>query len=119
MNVNQIIEGALSDLVNGNIWPLSCPLETPAAEYIVYNPELEKPEIFGDDTDLEWTHYMQIHWYKKGDGKKPANYIEKRKEIRSRLRNAGFTMSDIQEFFEKDTGFTHLCFSCNIEEEMQ
>lgn len=117
MNVNQKIESAVSALVRGNIWPLSCPLEVPPNEYIVYLPELEAPEDFGDNEDLEWTHYMQVHWFKKGKSRKPENYMRMRKEIRTALKKAGFCMSDIQYDYEKDTGYTHLVFSCSIEEE--
>lgn len=117
MNVNQKIENALSDVVNGNIWPLSAPLETPADEWITYNPELEQPEMFGDDDDLEWVHYMQVHWFKKGDGGKPANYVDIRSKIRKALKKAGFSISEIIPLFEEDTGVTHVVFSCNIVEE--
>lgn len=117
MNVNQKIENALNDLVDGNIWPLSCPMEELPEEYIVYNPELEQPEDFGDDTDLAWVQYMQIHWFKKGESRKPVNYIAKRREIRSRLKTAGFSLSGIQVLFEENTGYTHLCFLANIVEE--
>lgn len=117
MNVNQKIETALKETVNGNIWPLFCPLEEMPAEYIVYNPELESPEEFGDDEDLEWVHYMQVHWFKKGESNKPVNYIGKRKEIRNTLKKAGFSVSDIRTFFEENTGYTHLCFSCSIIED--
>ncbi len=117
MNVNQKVETALSNLVNDNIWPLSCPLEEPPDEWIVYNPELEAPGDFGDDRDLEWVHYMQVHWFKRGTAKSPVNYVGIRKAIRARLRDAGFTVSDITTLFENDTGITHLVFSCNIEED--
>lgn len=118
MNINQKIECALSDIVNKNIWPLSCPLETNPDEYIVYLPELETPSDFGDNKPIEWTHYMQVHWFKKGKNKKPVNYIEKRKSIRSLLENSGLNVSDIDTYYEKDTGYTHLVFSCNAEEEL-
>ena len=117
MNVNQKIEKALSGMAGGNIWPLSCPLEELPGEYIVYLPELEAPEDFGDNADLAWSHHMQVHWFKKEGQKKPVNYIAARKEIRRALKAAGFAMSEILVFFEKDTGYTHLVFVCSIEEE--
>lgn len=121
MNVNQKIENALSDLVDGNIWPLSCPLESKPLKWITYLPELEKPSLHGDDKDLEWTHYMQIHWFAKGQ----INYMKIRNQIRSKLRNAGFSVTDIDYDYESEstvtspsgTGTTHLIFSCNIEED--
>lgn len=117
MNVNQKIESALSEMVSGNIWPLSCPLETLPSEYIVYNPERENAETFGDDEDLDWVQHMQVHWFKKEKSKKPVNYIKPRKEIREKLREAELAVTEINTFFEDDTGYTHLCFSCgNIED---
>ena len=111
MNVNQIIENALSGFVDGNIWPLCCPYDSPPDCYVVYNSELDVPGIHADDTDQEWIQYMQIHLYVRG------NFISLRKEIRETLRNAGFTMTGIETFYEKDTGYNHLCFECWIEEE--
>lgn len=117
MNVNQKIENALSELVDGNIWPLSCPQEELPDKYIVYLPEDETPTDFGDDNDLEWVHYMQIHWFGKGTSKRPVNYTKPRKQIRNLLKENGFIVSDITPYFEKDTGYTHIVFSCSIEED--
>lgn len=117
VNVNQKIEAALSGLVKDNIWPLSCPLDVPPEEYIVYLPEFEGPVEFGDDEDLEWMHYMQIHWFKKGISRKPVNYTKIRKSIRKLLKESGFGVSGIDTYYEKDTGYTHLVFSCSIEED--
>lgn len=113
MNVNQKIERALSDYVGGNIWPLSCPLEEQPEKWIVYNPEIEEVELSADDEDLEWGQYMQVHWFAKGQ----VNYIAARKEIRSLLRNAGFSVTDMDQDYEEDTDITHLVFYCNIVEE--
>ena len=110
MSVNQKIEEALSPIVS-NIWPMHCPKSPKPDLYIVYNPELESAETFGDDQDEEWVQYMQVHLFIKG------NYIDLRAKIRSRLRNAGFTVTNIQTFYESDTGYNHLCFECWIEEE--
>lgn len=121
MNVNQKIENALSSIVDGNIWPLSCPLESKPDKWITYLPELETPSLNGDDIDLEWTHYMQVHWFTKGQ----VNYMSVRKNIRKLLRDAGFSVTDIDYYYEHDgtvaspsgMGITHLVFSCNIEED--
>lgn len=114
MNVNQKIENALTDLVNGNIWPLSKPHETDPDSWITYNPELDSPGDFGDGTPLEWIQHLQVHWLKKG----VANYLRARKEIRKRLMEVGFSINDITCLKEKDNGeITHLVFSVNILEE--
>lgn len=117
MNVNKKIETALSDLVENNIWPLSCPLETLPDKWIVYNSALDAPEDFGDDIDLEWVHHMQVHYFQQGDGIRPSNCEKARKEIRKRLRDAGFTLSGFRPLFESDTGITHLVFECSIIED--
>lgn len=111
MNVNQKIEGALTELVNGKIWPLKCPYDSLPDCYIVYNPELEEPGYHADDTDCEWVQYMQIHLFMEG------NYMRLRSEIRDALRNAGFTLTGIETLYEKDTGRNHLCFECYTEED--
>lgn len=114
MNVNQKIEEALSNLVNGNIWPLSKPEETETDNWIIYNPEIDIPDNFGDDTPQDWVHHIQVHWFKKGT----ANYLKARKEIRKILMNEGFSINDITCLKEKSNGeVTHLAFSINIPED--
>lgn len=110
MNVNQKIENALR-VITENIWPLCCPYESPPGKYIVYNPEIDSAECFADDEDQEWTLHMQIHLYTRED------YMDDRKTIRKLLRKAGFTVTDIDSIYEKETKYYHLCFSCYIEEE--
>ena len=78
---------------------------------IVYNPEIDSAECFADDEDQEWTLHMQIHLYTRED------YMDDRKTIRKLLRKAGFTVTDIDSIYEKETKYYHLCFSCYIEEE--
>lgn len=108
MSVNSIIETALKEVVNNKIWPMVCPDESPPEKYIVYNPEIEEPGFFADDEDQEWIQHMQIHLYTKG------NYIKLRKDIRKKLKEAGFTVTDITTVY--DSGYNHLCFECYIEE---
>lgn len=43
--------------------------------------------------------------------------MDDRKTIRKLLRKAGFTVTDIDSIYEKETKYYHLCFSCYIEEE--
>lgn len=111
MNVNQKIEAALSEIVDGKIWPLKCPYDSPPDCYIVYNPELEEPGYHADDLDWEWVQYMQIHLFTTG------NYMDLRRKIRRALRIAGFTLTGIETLYEKDTGYHHLCFECYAEED--
>ena len=118
MNINQYIESTLSDYVGGRIWPLLCPMEQQPNEFITYGPDDDSPEDFGDDDDEAWVYRMEINWYKRGASKlKPANYIRARQEIRSRLKAAGFEITNILYAHETDTGFTRLTFLAWIEED--
>lgn len=120
-SVNSKLNTALSDLVSGNIWPLSKPVEEDPEVYIVYNPELETPDDFGDDEDHEWVDHMQVHWFAKGR----VNYLKPKVRIRNRLKAAGFCISEValveyapdQSTSHSGTGYTHLCFTCSIPED--
>ena len=122
-SVNSKLNTALSDLVSGNIWPLSKPAEEDPDVFIVYNPEVETPDDFGDDTDHEWMVFMQVHWYARG----MVNYLREKVKIRNRLKSAGFTVSEVavveyandlsSSASKSGSGWTHLCFTCNIPED--
>lgn len=111
MNINQKIESALTEITN-EIYPLTYPYdENKPDTYIVYNPELDTPGYYADDEDQEWTQYMQLHLYQRG------NYIKIRKQIKDRLREHGMVVTGIETMYERDTGYNHLCFSCYAEED--
>ena len=122
MTANRVIEDALSNLVNGNIWPLSKPATEDPDEYIVYNPEAEALD-YGDDRDQEGEMSYQVHWFKRGH----ANYIRIWKEIRDALREADFVIEPspyaVYEAANGSsvngtaTGWTHITISCRMEEE--
>ncbi len=118
MTTNAKIDGALSSIVS-NIWALSCPLEQSPDEYIIYNPEIESPELYADDEDCEWIDYMQIHYFVRnaGETKKAVNYIEKKEQIKKAIKKAGFSLEDITIYYEKETGYTHVVFLANILQE--
>ena len=118
MTINERIESALSSVVS-NIWALSCPIEQAPDEYIVYNPEAERVEVYADDEDIGWIDDMQIHYFVKNHGKskKPVNYLRKKDQICNSLRAAEFLLNDISVFFEKESGYTHVVFSVSTEHE--
>lgn len=113
MNVNTRIKNALAGLANGNIWPNTCPLSQEPNEWIVYYPLSETPVDHGDDTDTAWFHFMGIHWIKRGN----VNYVNMRKELRNRLKAAGFTVTEILPSYDDAVDATHLIIYCNIIEE--
>lgn len=111
-SINSKIEEALRP-VTENIWPLCCPYEQPPDFYIVYNPEIEETGLYGDNEDQEWIQNMQVHLYTKSDYTKP------RRKIRKLLRQNKMTVTDIATLYEKETGYNHLCFSFQAEEDLE
>ena len=123
MNINQKIITALSDLVDGNIWPLSKPVDEDPDIFIVFNPENEYLD-YGDDRDLEVDTSMQIHWFAKGH----ADYTSPRIQIRDALRDAGFLLEP-SPFIEYETeagksasgtgtGYTHMVIVARTDGDM-
>lgn len=114
MNINQRIEKAMSGFTD-DIWPMVCPDGNSPDEYIVYNPELEKPEDFGDDDWHAWMWHMQVHYYARGN----SNVLKAKKEIISRLKAAGFSVSSAETMYESEKagGYTHVCVSCSSTDE--
>ncbi len=117
MYVSQIIESALTGIVDGNIWPLSCPLEAPPNTFITYVVE-DTAREFADDDDQEWLHEVEINWFSKpAQGRKPVNYVSARKAIRNALRSAGFSVTTVIPGYENETGYTHLIVLANALED--
>ncbi len=122
MNVNQKMTAALSDIVDGNIWPLVKPANEDPDVFIVYNSQGDYADL-GDNQDLEWEHNMQVHWYAKGH----ADYITPRKQIRDALRQHGFLVTGMPYLTYEavngessqgtQTGYTHMTITCIIDEE--
>ena len=114
MTVNEKIEQALTKYVGeGRIWPMVCPDQNQPEKYIVYNPETETTALRADDCAQEWADYMQIHYFQKGN----ANVLRLKRQIADDLEAVDFSVTEIQTDYEKDTGYTHVTFSCNIAED--
>lgn len=112
MELTVKIEQTLSDIIQ-NIWLMNCPEQRPPDEYVVYNPEIDVPDNFGDNEPGSWIHHVQIHYFTK------KNYVKKRKNIRKALHGAGFLISEIETMYEKDSEYYHLCFSCSVHEDLE
>ena len=109
MNVNQKIENALSDLAEGNIWPLACPLEEKPNTFAVYMIERTTPADYGDDSHCEWIQHLEITWFSRsasGSKRKPVNYLAAEEKIIVALETAGFTVKNSIPGYEGDTGYT-------------
>lgn len=106
MNVNPLIIAALT--------PLGMPVEPDiytgdATEYITFNYSDERPVVYADDVDITDETSVQVHYFTKGNPQ--AN----KKAIRKALRNAGFSIVDTAQYYEDDTGYTHVIVTVNIE----
>lgn len=117
MYVSQAVEAALSDIVDGNIWPLSCPTEAKPLEFITYTIE-DTAREYADDDDQSWLHEVEANWFgKPSDGRYAVDYTTARTAIRKALKSAGFSVTNIIPGYESDTGYTHLIVMANILEE--
>ena len=106
MNVNLIVKNALSPLglpVDANVH------ESQSDEYITFNYSDERPALRADDTDILDTTTIQVHYFTRG------NPSPKKKAIRRLMRLSDFTIIDTQEFYENDTGYTHIVVEAWIE----
>ena len=99
MNVNPLIISALSSL---NISVSANNYIGTAEEYITFNYADERPVLYTDDVDELDETTIQVHYFTKG------NPQVNKKSIRRLLRQAGFSIQSTQEFFETDTGYTHV-----------
>lgn len=106
MNINPMMISALSSL---NL-PISPNVNLDGAdEYITFNYADERPALRADDTDILDKTTVQVHYFKRG------NPQTNKKTIRSLLRAAGFTIIGTSEFYENDTGYTHIVVEAWIE----
>jgi len=106
MNVNSLIISALSSLslpVDAGVYAGS------ATEYIYFNYSDERPVLRADDEDLTDMTTVQVHYFTK------TNPQTVKKSIQTLLRDADFTIINVQEFFESDTQYNHIVVECWIE----
>lgn len=99
MNINPLIISALSSLnmpVYANVYTGT------ATEYITFNYADERPVVYADDVDELDETTIQVHYFTKG------NPQTNKKAIRRLLRQADFSIQSTQEFYETDTGYTHV-----------
>ena len=106
MNINTLVKSALStnfSEVHANVY------NGVAEKYIVFNYSDERPSVYADDTDTLDDTSIQVHLFTK------ENPSEDKKTIRRLLRLAGFSIVSTSEFYEADTGKTHVIVDANIE----
>lgn len=85
------------------------------SEYILYNEEDERGVSHADDRPQEMSLWWQVHLFTP----KTYDYRAKKRQIRSLLLEAGFTLGAITTLYEKETETMHVVISCNITENME
>ena len=81
-------------------------------QYIVYNEETEQPSNYGDNKPLESIAWWQVHIFST----KEIDFRNWKKETKKLLLKAGFTVTDIETLYEKETETIHVVICCHIEE---
>lgn len=84
-------------------------------KYIVFNFEDERADFFADDEPITDIVYLQIHFF----APRTFNFVNTKNQIRSALKNAGFSYPSIQTFYEDETDYNHLVFSTSIDVESE
>jgi hypothetical protein len=109
MNVNGLIISTLKPLVS-EVKPGH--YTGTADTYIAFNYADDRGETFADDVPEDDIASLQIHLFCPGS----FNYMALKKQIRSKLFQAGFSYPEIAlETYEEDTDKNHIAFECEIE----
>lgn len=114
MNVNKLIIDTLTPII---------PNDTPgepnvklnkysgdSGTYVVFNYADDRGEVFADDAPEIDTASLQIHLFCP----EKFNYMTLKKQIRSKLFQAGFSYPQISSLYESDTKLNHIIFECEI-----
>lgn len=80
-----------------------------APEWIVLNYSDDRPVVYGDDTDIVEQITIQVHMFCF------KNVETKKKALRRSLRRKGFLILSTSQFYENDTGLTHIVVECQTE----
>ena len=84
-------------------------------EYITFNYENDKGEVFADDLPTEDIASMQIHYFLPSS----KDYLKIKKDIRNVLLDAGATYPNVTVLMEPDNKTRHLVFECEFENEYE
>jgi hypothetical protein len=112
MNVNSLIISTLKPLVS-TVVPNN--YSGTADTYIVFNYADDRGGTFADDMPQDDIASIQIHLFCPGK----FDYMTLKKQIRSKLFEAGFSYPSVQTFYEKGStpsaDKNHIVFECEIE----
>ena len=107
MNINPLIESALSGLTFGGKTVFYAPLVIPdnkkGKAYCTYYTYLEHDVVYADDEPQEAETFGTVDIFCKGD------YKSLLQDVKGRLCSAGFIIGDVgPELYENDTGYYHV-----------
>lgn len=104
--VNEDIISALSSL---NL-PISADVHIGSEDsYITFNFADERPSLRANNTDITEKATMQIHYFTKG------NPLSVKNNIKTLLRNNGFTIVSTAQYYESDSRYYHCIVSVSKE----
>lgn len=105
MNVNSMLIDGLKSL---NIPVEPDVYKGTKEEYIVFNYILERDELYaGNKAQLSSTS-IRVNYFVKG------NPMKNKYKIKQLLEGIGFTVEDIGQLYEEDTGYTHVVYEAWI-----
>ena len=81
-------------------------------EYIVYNEEAEEPADFGDNQPQHNIIWWQVHIFAPKD----SDFRMYKKKAVDYLKLAGYSVTDIETLYEKETKTIHVIISCHYGE---
>lgn len=81
-------------------------------EYIVYNEEAEQAANYGDNKPQNAIVWWQVHIFTPKSGE----FRKYREMLKTALRKAGFSVSEIVTLYEKETGTIHVVIPCHMGE---
>ena len=79
-------------------------------EYIVYNEEAEQAANYGDNKPQNEIVWWQVHIFTPKSGE----FRKYREMLKTELRQAGFSVSEIETLYE--TGTIHVVIPCHMGE---
>lgn len=80
--------------------------------YVVYNEEAEETANFGDNRPLNNIVWWQVHLF----APKESDFRTYKSDIKKRLLEAGYRVTDTATLYEKETKTIHVVISCHVGE---
>lgn len=81
-------------------------------EYIVYNEEAEQAANYGDNKPQNEIIWWQVHIFTPKSGE----FRKYRETLKTELRQAGFSVSEIVTLYEEETKTIHVVIPCHMGE---